>query len=84
MLLTGQTDNGMNRAAWSGWYDEALGNGTAFVRQQSYLYPTYSRDKLWWERVAFWIDLQFETPQSPAGLEPAGKRSTYGDANADG
>jgi len=82
-LLTGQA-LGLNRTAWSQWYAVALNDGTAFDQQQPYLYPTYSRGKVWWEYVAFWMDLQFESPQSPAGLEPAGKRSTYGDANADG
>ena len=41
--------------------------------------PTYSRGKLWWERAAFWIDHQWEVPQTPAGLNPADRRSTYED-----
>ncbi len=76
--LTGQ-DLGMNRTAWRTWYDRALPAGEAFAGQRVYLYPTYSRGKLWWERAAFWIDHQWEVPQTPAGLDPADRRSTYED-----
>ncbi|MCH2135680.1 MAG: HEAT repeat domain-containing protein [Phycisphaerales bacterium] len=83
-LLTGQTW-GEDSAAWNVWYRSALADSAAFKAQQAYLYPTYSRDKVWWEHVAFWIDQNWEIPAPPAGLRHDGRRTTWGDDDeADG
>ena len=78
-LLTGQ-NWGTDASAWSEWYRGALADGKPFQKQLDYLYPTYSRDKVWWEHVAFWMDQHWEVPQSPAGLQPSGRRTTWGDS----
>jgi hypothetical protein len=78
-LLTGQ-DWGTDPRAWSTWYRGALASGSPFGSQLEYLYPTYHRDKVWWEHAAFWIDQQWEVPQPPAGAPTSGRRATWGNA----
>jgi len=78
-LLTGQ-DWGTDASAWSTWYRGELDGGKPFAGQLEYLYPTYRRDKVWWEHVAFWIDQRWEVPQPPAGIPSAARRTTWGDA----
>jgi HEAT repeat protein len=80
-MLTGQ-DWGLDVHAWGEWYRVALAKDTAFAGSEPYLYPTYRRGMVWWEHVAFWLDQQWEVPQSPAGLKPAGARRTW-DADKD-
>ena len=75
-LLTGE-QFGMDRVAWQNWYTAALANKNAFKNQQSYFYPTYDRDKSWWEYAAFWLDTSWEKPSSPTGLRPSDERRTW-------
>lgn len=81
-LLTGQAW-GADRVAWRRWYDGLSTPSLAFKGQQEYLYPTYSRDKAWFEYIAFWIQLSQEAPASPAGLKPESQRRTWTDDSDD-
>lgn len=68
-LLTDQ-DFGLDRPLWLSWYRSTK---SPFRRQQLYLYPTYQREKGFWDHVMFWQPLVFEKPGVPAGMqEPAG------------
>ena len=78
--LTGQ-DFGIDPPAWLAWYNN-IGTAQAFAGQKEYLYPTYSRDDLWWETMMFWTTRNWETPSQPAGLRPADEQHTYSDAPA--
>ena len=51
----------------------------AFVAREEYLYPTYSRDLTFFEKIAFWSKPTFESPSQPVGLRPADERRTYQD-----
>ncbi len=75
-LLTGE-QFGMDRVAWQNWYTAALANRNAFKNQQAYFYPTYDRDKSWWEYAAFWLDTSWEKPSSPTGLRSREERRTW-------
>lgn len=75
-LLTGE-QFGMDRVAWQNWYTAALANKNAFKNQQAYFYPTYDRDKSWWEHAAFWLDSSWEKPSSPTGLRSPEERRTW-------
>lgn len=75
--LTGH-DFGLDPVAWLTWYGNAV---DPFAGQEEYLYPTYQRDETFLEKLAFWSSKSFEQPGPPAGLTPAGERSTYQDAN---
>jgi len=77
--LTGQ-NFGEDRAAWLRWYNAAA---EPFVDQQPYLFPIYKRSETVMEKLTFWSEPTWETPQQPAGLRPAGQRSTY-DEGEDG
>ncbi len=74
--LTGQ-DFGDDQAAWFEWYNSME---EPFAGQQPYIYPIYARSETMMEKVAFWSKPTWEVPQQPAGLRPAGQRSTYEDA----
>jgi hypothetical protein len=76
--LTGQ-ELGLDRTVWYGWYTQAAAANQAFLGQREYLYPTYYRDDLWWERMMFWTTRNFENPGLPAGLRPQNERNTYQD-----
>jgi len=82
-LLTGKTF-GLELTAWRVWYDAADESGTVFEGQQSYLYPTYARDSVWWERLAFWADEQVEPSLPPKGLTPADQMDTWRDFRLEG
>ena len=75
-LLTGE-QFGLDRVAWQNWYTAALANKNAFKNQQAYFYPTYDRDKSWWEHAAFWLDSSWEKPSSPTGLRSRDERRTW-------
>ncbi len=77
-LLTGQAW-GMDRLAWIRWYDSLEKAGYAFNGRRDYLYPTYSRDKVWYEYIAFWIQESQEEPSQPSGLRPESQRKTWAD-----
>ena len=72
--LTGQ-DFGFEATDWLRWYSRTTG---PFANQQEYLFPTYSREQSFFEKLAFWSSPNFEKPAAPAGLESA-TRKTYQD-----
>ena len=65
--LTGQSF-GMDRVAWQRWYDGLKDKSSLFADKQDYFYPTYKRDKLWFEYITFWMQQNYETPSQPTGL----------------
>ncbi|MHC4992675.1 MAG: HEAT repeat domain-containing protein, partial [Planctomycetota bacterium] len=67
LVLTGE-DFALDTAAWLRWYRDAAADGDPFDGGLEYLYPTYSRDPSFLERMAFWAPLNFEEPGTPAGL----------------
>jgi hypothetical protein len=77
-LLTGQSFD-MDSHRWLTWYNGQTAAGHAFANQGQYLYPTYYRDDLWWEKLEFWTTRNWEKPAPPAGLRPKSERSTYQD-----
>lgn len=80
--LTGQ-DFGIDPPRWLAWYNQLASSPTgaaqAFADQKEYLYPTYSRPDLWWEKVMFWTSRNWEVPSQPAGLRPKDEQKTYQD-----
>ncbi|MEE2718913.1 MAG: HEAT repeat domain-containing protein [Planctomycetota bacterium] len=78
-LLTGESW-GTDRVAWSRWYEGLDKPSMAFKGRQAYLYPTYERDKVWFEYIAFWLHQTREQPSSPAGLVPETQRRTWSDS----
>lgn len=75
--LTGQTFD-MDSHAWLNWY-AGLSPEQAFAGQRQFLFPTYYRDDLWWEKLMFWTSRTWEKPAPPAGLRPKEQRETYED-----
>jgi len=71
--LTGQ-EWGLSRTDWQLWYDSQSDKSRMFAGRLDYFYPTYQRDKLWFEHIAFWIQQSYEQPSQPAGLAPKQKR----------
>ncbi len=71
--LTGE-EWGLSRTDWQTWYDREADKAALFDGRQDYFYPTYDRDKLWFEHIAFWIQQSYEQPSQPAGLAPKQKR----------
>jgi hypothetical protein len=77
-MLTGQ-QFGMDMPAWRTWYVAARAKGDPFAGGAEYRYPTYTRDSVWWEHVAFWLDEQYEPSLRPAGLRDSSERRTWDD-----
>lgn len=77
-LLTGQ-EFGLDIAAWQHWYKSASAKGKAFANGRDYFYPTYSRDSVWWEYAAFWLDESHEPSLRPVGLRDSSERRTWDD-----
>ena len=83
-LLTGQ-DFGIDRPLWLSWYRSTR---TPFREQRQYLYPTYQREKGFWDAIVFWQPLVFEVPGVPVGMEepataaPAQPFGNVGDGKA--
>jgi hypothetical protein len=76
--LTGE-DHGMDAPEWLRWYRQTFASGgDPFVGAGEFLFPTFTRDLTFFERMAFWSPVVFEQPAAPAGLAPAGSRTTYG------
>ena len=81
-------DFGIDPTQWLAWYNRitvgsgGAGGSVAFAGQREYLYPVYSRDDLWWEKILFWTSRNFEKPGLPAGLRPKDERKTYQDEPA--
>ena len=80
--LTGQ-EWGLNRFDWQHWYDSQSDKTELFNGRQVYFYPTYQRDKLWFEHIAFWIQQSYEQPSQPAGLSPKRERRTWDERTED-
>ncbi len=80
--ITGQGFSDDN-TKWIAWYEQAEAAGDPFATRRPYVYPTYSRDIGWFEKLTFWSTPRFESPGPPAGLTPEGARSTYEEAGAD-
>lgn len=64
--LTGQ-DFGFDRGAWQRWYRDTK---DVFAARAAYLYPTFQRDKRWFEYVPFVPPPPNEAPSLPVGLSP--------------
>lgn len=64
--LTGQ-DYGLDGGAWLAWWRAAE---APFSEQRLFMYPTFSRDLTWIERLVPFFRPRFEFPGPPAGLEP--------------
>jgi hypothetical protein len=73
--LTGQ-DLGLDSTRWLRWYNST---NEPFAEQREFLFPTYSRDRSWLEKLAFWSTPVFEQPGAPAGLDSRSQRRTYQD-----
>lgn len=79
-LLTGQSQ-GLDRLDWLTWYQSLNNPALVFENKEEYLFPTYERDKVWWEYIAFWTPAPVrEAPAPPAGTIAESSRSTYGDS----
>jgi hypothetical protein len=66
-LLTDH-DFALDRRLWLSWYRASK---TPFRRELQYLYPTYQREKGFWDYVTFWVPLNFEKPGVPVGMDEA-------------
>ena len=77
-LLTGQR-LGLDLPSWSRWYAKADEAGDPFTGQLQYHYPTYQRDKVWWEHAAFWLDESWEPSLPPVGLRDRTEKRTWED-----
>lgn len=64
---------------WLAWYNSTMQSGDIFADRSEYLFPTYTRDDTFWERVMFWTTRHWEQSAPPAGLRPKSQRSTYED-----
>jgi hypothetical protein len=80
-LLTGQSF-GLDHEAWQHWYVAASAKGNAFADGREYFYPTYTRDSVWWEYAAFWLDENYEPSLRPVGLKDSSERQTWDDFDA--
>ncbi len=77
-MLTGMSF-GMDLSAWRTWYTSAMAQGNAFAGQRAYHYPTYCRDAVWWEHLAFWLDEKHEPSLRPIGLRAEAAPRTWDD-----
>lgn len=81
--LTGRS-LGLDPRPWQRWYNDLDRPELAFEQGDEYLFPTYHRDRRWWEYLAFWSASPVrEHPAPPAGLAAEGRRRTYGDNESD-
>ncbi len=64
-LMTDQ-DFGLDRPLWLSWYASTR---TPFSRRMQYLYPTYWREKGFWDHLIFWAPLRLEQPGVPVGMQ---------------
>jgi len=71
--MTGQ-GLGLEPAPWFKWYEA---QAAPFESKSEYLYPTFSRDETFLEKLVFWSKKIYEQPAPPTGLRPVGERSTY-------
>jgi hypothetical protein len=75
-IITGESF-GMNTRTWLAWY--ANHPDDPFAGGLEYLYPTYSRDSTFLEKLAFWAPRVQEEPGLPIGLGSKTERRTYDD-----
>jgi hypothetical protein len=73
--MTGQ-DFGFSQNAWLDWR-KSVDATTAFRSDERFLYPTFRRDKGFFDYVMFWAPLTFEDPGMPVGTTSTGPRRTY-------
>lgn len=66
--LTGQ-DLGDDGAAWLAWSDSTK---SPFAGRREYVYPYFSRDKVWYEYIPLLPEPPNEQPGTPAGMAPLG------------
>lgn len=64
-LLTDH-DFALDRRLWLSWY---RANKKPFRKELQYLYPTYQREKGFWDHITFWAPLTFEKPGVPVGMD---------------
>ncbi len=77
--LTGEA-LGLDPRVWLAWYNNLPLDTDAFAGGAAYMFPTYTRNRTWWEQIAFWSAPPVrEQPAPPAGLVSETRRSTYGD-----
>jgi len=75
---------GLDPRPWQRWYNQLERPELAFAGGEQYLFPTYRRDRAWWEHIAFWGPSPVrEYPAPPAGLAADSTRSTYGNNGSD-
>lgn len=67
-------DFGLDRGAWLAWRRSVQ---NPFTPENTYVYPTYRRKLSWLDNLNLFWPITFENPGPPAGLLPAGARSTY-------
>ena len=68
----------MDRVAWQRWYDGLKDKSSLFADKQDYFYPTYNRDKLWFEYITFWIQQNWKHPRSQPGSAPDPLNAVHG------
>lgn len=78
--LTGQ-DFGLNRRAWLDWYEDA---DAPFANRTAYVYPTFQRDRFFWEYIPFVPQPPNETSSTPAGFPPGVTRRDRNPGNPSG
>ena len=64
-LLTDH-DFALDRRLWLSWY---RADKKPFRKELQYLYPTYQREKGFWDYITFWAPLTFEKPGVPVGMD---------------
>ncbi|CAG0970047.1 hypothetical protein PHYC_01193 [Phycisphaerales bacterium] len=64
--LTGQ-DFGFDRAGWQGWYNATT---DYFAARSAYLYPSFQRDKRWYEYIPMVPQPSNEPSGLPVGVSP--------------
>ena len=64
-LLTDH-DFALDRRLWLSWY---RADKKPFRKELQYLYPTYQREKGFWDHITFWAPLTFEKPGVPVGMD---------------
>jgi HEAT repeat protein len=77
--ITGQ-ELGSDARAWLMWYSRA--DGDPFANKVDYEFPVYTRDRSWYEQLAFWYQPVVEHPAPPTGLVPSTERRTYEDVDS--
>ena len=72
-ILTGE-DFGLDRSRWLAWYASME---RPFEAEELFLYPVFTRQVTFWDRLAFWSPIRFEVPAVPRGMRGSLLRRTY-------